>query len=333
MTTIYVTGSAGFIGSHFIAKAAAKLDGPEVVPLDIGLQGQDAASVERVLEHVGEKDLVVLLGAEPAVAKYATYPRGDVDTNVRHIVSQMWAARNAKLIILASSFGGLFAAPNMTRVGRAASTDDQPWPVSAYFAGKIALEAYLHAQHRQVGTPYRVARFANVYGGRGPNQLAEWRGVIPDWIQRRRLGQPFDVWGDLQATRDYIYVADVVEALWRLWQKVDRAIGDVPSSGLHIHVGTGVLTSLKDLGLVIATTEPNPMQQTTETGAGATPVEPAFTFEEARPGYTVEGSAVDLVEAQAVLRNGVLWRGDWEPMDLAEGLRRTWQTFLMEGRE
>ncbi len=317
--TIYVTGSAGFIGSHFIALVPNR--DVEVVPLDLALSGQTNGSIIRVLEHAGEDDLVVLLGANPEVAQYARNPGGDVAENIEPIVRQMHAARRAKLIILASSFGGLFGEPNMTRLGRPAATDDQPWPVSPYFAGKMALEAYLHAQHKVDGTSYRFARFANVYGHRGKDQLSEWRGVIPDWIQRRVRFQPFDVWGDLEATRDYIHVADVVDALWRLWQKADNAKGDT------VHIGTGTLTSLKELGMAIATTQP------LEDGEEVAPPEPAFTFEEARPGYIVEGSRVNLEEAQGTLSLRGLSDNTWEPMSLAQGLQRTWQHFLMEGRE
>lgn len=323
--TIYVTGSHGFIGSHFIEEAErqTRTDEVEIIPLDTALQGQDNASILRVLEHVGPEDLVVLLGAHPEVERFARNPGGDVVENLDPIVRQMHRAKDAGLIILASSFGGLFTPHMKQHQQHAVSTEAMPWPVSPYFAGKLAAEAYLHALHNVHGTPYRVARFANVYGGRGPNQLSEWRGVIPDWMQRRRQGLPYDVWGELESTRDYIHVSDVVEALWRLWAVSDRPQGDT------LHLGTGVLTSLKDLGLAIATTEPQ--EQQTEEGEPALRVEPAFTFEDAHAGYTVAGSRVDVKETVQTLRHGGRWQ-DWEPIDLEEGLRRTWRSYLMEGR-
>lgn len=318
--TIYITGSSGFIGSHFAHYVAQHARDTEIVPLDIALQGQDQNSIVRVLEHVGDEDLVVLLGAEAEVAKFANAPSQDVRVNVGPLVSQMSAAKNAKLIILASSFGGLF-----TRQTRPVSIEERPWPGSAYFAGKLALEGYLHAQHRTHGTAYRVARFANVYGGRGPGQLSQWRGVIPDWMQRRREGRPFDVWGDLEATRDYVHIGDVCEALWRLWK---RDWHDTQAhKGITVHVGTGVLTSLKDLGLAITEAEPN----------SATPeptfLDPAFTFEQARPGYTTAGSPVDLAETQQLLGRSMATRLDtWEPIGLETGLSLTWNAYLQEGR-
>lgn len=312
--TIYITGSAGFIGSHL----AHHFRGEEVVPLDIAIQGQDQGSVLRILEHAGPEDLVVLLGAQSEVAKFANAPRGDVDANVAPIVSQMSRARGAKLIILASSFGGLF-----TRQARPVSIEERPWPGSAYFAGKLALEGYLHALHRTHGTAYRVARFANVYGSNGPGQLSEWRGVIPDWMQRRHESRPYDVWGDLSATRDYIYVGDVCDALSRIWKREQR--GETGRKGVTLHIGTGTLTSLKDLGMAIAETEPLHIPE------GQERLAPSFTFEEARPGYTVEGSPVDVDETRQLL--GAAGRMDrWEPLTLESGLRRTWQSYLQEGQ-
>jgi UDP-glucose 4-epimerase len=319
--TVYITGSSGFIGSHFAHYVSEHGRDAEIVPLDIALQGQDLFSILRVLEHAGPEDLVVLLGAQPEVAKFAKAPQLDVDINVEPVVAQMHAAKNAKLIILASSFGGLF-----TRQTRPVSIEERPWPGSAYFAGKLALEGYLHAQHRTEGTAYRVARFANVYGGRGPGQLSQWRGVIPDWMQRRREGRPFDVWGDLEATRDYVWVLDVCNALWRLWQQGERR--EMTTKGVTVHVGTGVLTSLKDLGMAIAEAEPLLLPEREERP------EPAFTFEESRPGYTTAGSPVDLDETKQLLASVSLGMRDvWDPLSLHSGLQQTWAAYLAEGRE
>jgi nucleoside-diphosphate-sugar epimerase len=294
--TIYVTGSAGFIGSHFIEHVRERAWTSTSVDRDSGhraaigldtLNMSELEILEKLAADVGPEDVIVLLGAHPEVALYADDPGGDVVSNVLPIVNQIHAAQGAGLIILASSFGGLFTGGSLTR---AVAT-------SPYFAGKLALEAYLEAIAPRVA----VARFANVYGPPGPGQQTPWRGVIADWTQRRRQGHPYDVWGDLDATRDYIHVADICNGLYRM------ATGP-RGFGLPVHMGTGVLTSLKALAELITATEPRGLHYSGKA---------SYEIEDPKPGYVVRGSAIDARRTANQL-------GVWGPRPLAQGLAEVW---------
>lgn len=296
---IFVTGAAGFIGSHLCERL--ERTNAEVVPLDPTYASQNLAVIELRLVDAGPGDAVVLLGANPEVSAFANEPGADVQANVQPIVDQMHAASAAKLIILASSFGGLFTGP--TRVMR---------PVSPYFAGKLALEGYL--QSMRPDATFTIARFANVYGPRGLGQLSEWRGVVPDWMQRRRRAEAFDVWGSLGSTRDFLYVDDLCDALIQI-------INEPPADPV-VHLGTGVLTDLSEVAEVICAQEPD---GTTEQGEGARRRVQDFDYEDPRPGYVSEGSAIDMARTQDQLPG-------WTPRSLEQGIAATWRAFLMEGR-
>jgi nucleoside-diphosphate-sugar epimerase len=312
--TIYVTGAAGFIGSHFVAHVAHVAPTVPVVALDPRLPHQTFGTITDTLAAAGPADTVVLLGALPDVATYAADPAGDVRANVLPIVRQIATAHAAHLV-LASSFGGLFSGAR-----EPVSVTAPPRPVSAYFAGKLAAEAYLQACAATHGTSYQIARFANVYGGPGPDQRSPWRGVVPDWIQRRAAARPFDVWGDPAATRDYIHIRDIVSALWRLCARETDAV----RPGAVIHLGTGQLTSLTALGTAIAATEPEAVRDA-RGGADSWPA--TFATDTPRPGYPIAGSPVDVAETRQQLGRA---EGAelWEPLALDEGLRRTWRAFL-----
>lgn len=293
--TLYVTGSAGFIGSNFIDGAA--IGGVDRCGLDLITTSIDEQC--EVLADAGPHDQVVLLGAHPEVDRFATEPDQDVTLNVEPIVRQMYAARGAGAVIVISSFGGLFLGGGGTAIPKAASP---------YFAGKLAIEAYAHAIFEPA--QFAIARFANVYGPPGSGQKSDWRGVIPDWVQRRHAGQAFDVWGDLGATRDYVHVFDVCRALRRML----RMMADGHEFYLPVHLGTGILTPLQDLARLIVRTQPTSVAYT---GGPA-----LFELEAAKPGYAVEGSAIDLDRTQLLL--DIADEIPWKPRSLEEGLRTVW---------
>lgn len=300
--TYYVTGAAGFIGSHFCELVRDRSDHLPI-PIDPKLGHVDLAGR---LRDAGPDDTVVLLGAYPEVDRYVREPEMDVHENVEEVVQQLRAAANAGVILVASSFGGLYAG-----YGTPVPVRTPPDPVSPYFAGKLAIEAYAQAQIHTGGRAAIIAaRFANVYGPPGPGQLTPWRGVVADWIRRRWEEQPFDVWGDPEATRDYVHVADVCEALWNL-SRPPEAYAPYPSI---VHIGTGVLTDLVTLGTWIAYTDPR--------GGDTTP---QWSYEDLRPGYVVHGSPIDRPEAQ---RNISTRQRPWRPRPLEAGLRETWASYV-----
>jgi UDP-glucose 4-epimerase len=111
-------------------------------------------------------------------------------------------------------------------------------PRTAYGRAKLALETAL----ARAGLPdTAVLRVANVYG---PGQPAvSGQGVVGHWLRAARAGLPLTVYGDPDTTRDYVYVADVAEALLA----VHLAAAPAPV----LNVGSGVPTSLRTLAALV----------------------------------------------------------------------------------
>lgn len=87
------------------------------------------------------------------------------------------------------------------------STERSPLnPRSYYGAAKLAAEMFLRAYSAQTGNPVVVVRPSNVYGpGQAPKRGF---GIVPTIMRAITENRPFRIWGDGEATRDYLYIDD-----------------------------------------------------------------------------------------------------------------------------
>src|SRR6185312_9578769 len=85
-------------------------------------------------------------------------------------------------------------------------------PLSAYGADKLGCELHARIATHVHGIPTVGLRFFNVYGPR-QDPASPYSGVISIFCNRIRRGEPIDVFGDGGQTRDFVFVADVVNAL------------------------------------------------------------------------------------------------------------------------
>lgn len=132
-------------------------------------------------------------------------------------------------VVFLSSGGTVYgppAEPPFTEAG-------QLHPVNAYGAAKAAMEAML-ADSSVGGTAIRIA---NAYGpGQRP---APGQGVIAHWLVAARDGHPIRVFGELAASRDYVYVDDIARAV-----VATHTAPDLPAA---INVGAGHSTQLGEV--------------------------------------------------------------------------------------
>jgi UDP-glucose 4-epimerase len=169
----------------------------------------------------------------------------------------------------------------------------EPLPMAAYGQSKFCAERYLGLFERLYGMSTIALRFGNVYGPRqDPHGEA---GVVAIFCGLLRIGGTPKIFGDGRQTRDYIYVADLVEAL--LSAGATDAIGVV-------NIGTEEETSVLDI-----------VQRLAELHGPDTP-EPEFA--PARLGE-IERSCLDATRAREVLG----WRSH---TPIAEGLRLTYES-------
>lgn len=248
----FVTGGAGFIGSHLVDALVAR--GASVAVLDNCSTG-DAANVpegvrlyeahlqDRAAVHEAVAQFrpthVFHQAAQASVSASVAHPVNDADVNIVGGLHLLDAARDAgvRRVVFASTGGALYG--EVTE--GAADESRSSRPKSPYGASKAAFETYLDVYKHNFGLPYTVLRYANVYGPR-QNPLGE-AGVVAIFISRLLAGEPVTLFarrqaGDEGGVRDYVWVGDVVEA------NLVAAARDLDGA---FNVGTGIGTTTRDL--------------------------------------------------------------------------------------
>jgi UDP-glucose 4-epimerase len=242
---VFITGGAGFIGSHLSERLLA--DGHDVLILDdlstgsirnvdhlIGREGFDyrigsARDEPLVAELVDRCDVTVHLAAAVGVQLIVDRPVHTIETNVHGTEVVLGAvARKAKPILIASTsevYGKSakipFAEDDDLVLG---STGNSRW---AYACSKALDEWLALAYARERGVPVIATRLFNTVG---PRQTGRYGMVVPRLVGQALRGEPITVFGDGGQSRCFAHVRDVVEALYRLLQ-TPEAVGQVVNVG------------------------------------------------------------------------------------------------------
>jgi UDP-N-acetylglucosamine 4-epimerase len=228
--TWLVTGSAGFIGSQLVEHLLRC--GQQVVSLDNFATGH-RANLEEVERAVGPQawrqhrfveasivdpaacreacrgvDIVLHQAALGSVPRSIADPVPTHQTNVTGFVNMLVAARDAKVrrFVYASSssiYGDDATLPKVEGL-----TGE---PLSPYAASKQANEMYADVFARCYGLQTIGLRYFNVFGARQDPEGA-YAAVIPRWIRAILTGDPIEVNGDGETSRDFCYIANVVQA-------------------------------------------------------------------------------------------------------------------------
>lgn len=220
---VLVTGGAGFIGSHLVDRLLG--DGHSVCVVDdlsTGLERNLAAAVELRRVDVTDGDAirdvftafrpetVFHVAAQTDVGRSIREPVFDARVNVLGGLSVLRAAlaAGARRVVYASS-AAVYGTPERLPVPETHPTR----PISDYGTSKLAVEHYLHAYQARGLIEYAALRFANVYG---PRQRPDGEaGVVAIFTRAMLAGEAVKIYGDGTKTRDYIYVADVVDGTVR----------------------------------------------------------------------------------------------------------------------
>jgi UDP-glucose 4-epimerase len=244
MPKVLVTGGAGFIGAHLVARLA--LAKHEVVVLDNMKRGSrktvarlESAGSVRVVEadirdfdavagEVGGCETVFHLAAQSNVMGAVTDPNYSVTTNVLGTFNVLRAAAEARVPrFVFTSSREVYGDAKKLPVG-------EEHPLSAknpYGASKLSGEAYCRTFANTHGLSVRVVRLANVYGAGDSGR------VIPLWITAAREGRDLEVFGGEQVI-DFLWVGTAVDAL------LFAAKNDLPGP---VNIGSGVGTKILDL--------------------------------------------------------------------------------------
>lgn len=218
-----VTGGAGFIGSHLAARLLEH--GHRVRVLDnfatgrrsnlLALAGEveliegDIQSYERVNKAVAGCDVVFHQAALPSVPRSVQDPLTSNATNVIGTLNVLLAARDhgVRRVVLASS-SSVYGSGG----GPAPKSEEQPaMPISPYATAKLAGEGYARSFNGVYGLETVALRYFNVFGPR-QDPTSQYSAVIPKFIGALATGRPPVIFGDGEQSRDFTYVANVVDA-------------------------------------------------------------------------------------------------------------------------
>ncbi len=229
---VLVTGSAGFIGFHLARRLLA--DGHSVTGVDgmtdyydlalkrsrvAALRGSNHFQTHEVmledkeaLDRIGETarpDVVVHLAAQAGVRFSLEQPRRYVDANLVGTFNVLELVRRLQpRHFLMASTSSVYGA-NARMPFR--ETDRTDHPTTFYAATKKAAEDMAHAYAHLWAVPTTAFRFFTVYGPSGRPDMAPFK-----FVKATLAGEPIDVHGHGDMSRDFTYIDDLIEGIVRL---------------------------------------------------------------------------------------------------------------------
>jgi UDP-glucose 4-epimerase len=249
-----VTGAAGFIGSNLVAALVGRgervrgLDNlssghwglvkrlvtdtssVELVTADI----RDAVAVTRAMEGI---EVVFHEAALGSVPRSVENPAESDEVNVHGTVVVLDAARRAgvRRVIFAASSAAYGDTPTLPK-----REDMVPGPLSPYAVSKVSGEQYFRVFASLYGMETLSLRYFNVFG---PNQLPEgpYAAAVPRFVRAALTGEPITIYGDGEHTRDFCFIANVVNANLLAASTPNKLTGEV------INIAGGRRISLNDL--------------------------------------------------------------------------------------
>lgn len=302
MANYLVTGGAGFIGSHLTEALVRR--GHRVRVVDSLITGKrrnldhisgvefmegDLAESGVAERAVAGMDFILHQAAIPSVPRSVKDPVTSNRANITASLNVLVAARDAgvRRLVYAGSSSAYGDTPTLPK------REDMPTnPLSPYALQKLVVEQYCQLFTKLYGLETVTTRYFNVFGPR-QDPGSPYSGVISLFSTALLEGRSPVIYGDGEQTRDFTYVANVVDGVLRACEAPDVA-------GQMMNVATGGRISLNDLL--------NTMNKILGTSLTATYMEP-------RPG-DVRDSQADISKAKTLL-------GYVPSVDLAEGLTRT----------
>ena len=302
MASYLVTGGAGFIGSHLVEELVrrgervrvadsfitgkrenlAHVPGVELIEGDLA----DFAVAQRAVTGI---DYVLHQAAIPSVPRSVQDPITSNRANIDASLNVLVAARDAKIRRLvyagsSSAYGNQPTLPKVETMGTA--------PLSPYALQKLVAEQYCQMFTQLYGLETVTIRYFNVFGPR-QDPSSPYSGVISLFIRALIEGKQPTIYGDGGQTRDFTYVANVVDG-------VLRACTAPQASGEVINVAIGGRVSLNELFRTLKDL----------TGAAVEPI-----YAESRAG-DVRDSQADIGKAHRLL-------GYQPTVTLEQGLEKT----------
>src|SRR5438094_8755110 len=219
-----VTGGAGFIGSNLVKALVDRGDDVRVLDnfstgnranlegLDVEVVEGELRSYERVHAAVRGVEVVYHLGALGSVPRSIQDPLTSSAVNVEGTLNVLLAARDegVRRVVYSSStsvYGSTRELPT--------TEESPPDPISPYAVTKLAAERSCVSFSRVYESFESVVlRYFNVFGPR-QSPFSQYAAVVPRFVTAIDAGQPIEIHGDGEQSRDHTYLGNVVATTLR----------------------------------------------------------------------------------------------------------------------
>lgn len=232
MRNVLITGGAGFIGSHLVEKLVKNKD--YIVVLDnFGLYYEpeikrknlkilltkpnfklitgdirDSSLLKKIFSNY-TPDSVVHLAAKVGVRNSLIYPREYADVNILGTINLLEMVRNNRVKnFIFSSSSSIYGSNKKLPFSEDDSVNDQ---LSPYAVSKRSAELYCEMYSSLYNIPITILRLFTVYGPRQRPDLA-----VSKFIRKITNNEEIEIYGDGTTTRDFIYIDDVIEGMFKV---------------------------------------------------------------------------------------------------------------------
>ena len=252
MKTILVLGGFGFIGTNILKysetissnyrmivfdrfqKHSANITFTNIYKVYSG-DFSDEFLINKIFEE--NKIDIVLHSISASVPSSSNDNIFDLQFNVIPTIKLLdimhsYAVRN---IVFISSGGAVYGDKQMGLNGY--NEDDTLYPKSAYGISKLAIEKYLYLYSVRYNINSLVLRLSNPYG---PYHYSQKQGVINIALERALAAHVFELWGNGEGKKDYIYIYDFCKIFFKLVE------ASLPSYCV-LNIGSGELVSVKEI--------------------------------------------------------------------------------------
>jgi UDP-glucose 4-epimerase len=243
---IFVTGGAGFIGSHLCKKlsnstrnltiydnlSSGKIENVKHLPKVRFVKG-DILDVKK-LSSQEKADIIIHLAAQVVVPYSMENPVEDFETNARGTLNVLEKARKDDAKVVFTSSAAVYGNPT-----KLPTPEDYGFnPDSCYGLSKVVGEEYCNMYSKQYGLDIAILRLSNAYG-------PGCHGVINDFLDKINSNpEKLEIIGTGLQSRDFVHVYDVVEAF------ILAAVSE-DAIGKTYNIGVGKTTKIIDLAKMI----------------------------------------------------------------------------------
>lgn len=254
---ILITGGAGFQGGHLsefllsqghevtVLNTYSKEIEPNILRIAPKARIIYGSITDRTVvdKSVRGQDVVFHLAANVNVDQSLKDPLSFLEVNLMGTHNILEAVKENHIRLIYASTCEVYGDGHALKAGELLDETAEMSPNSPYAASKAAADRWCNAYHKSFGVNVTIVRPFNIFGER--QKSGTFGALIPILVRRALKGETLTVFGEGNATRDYLHVSDLVQAY-------NLVLEHPELSGKAINFASGTNTKVKDIAEYIA---------------------------------------------------------------------------------